>query len=247
MGAARFAQEGRDAAEIAEQAGKLLLEIQKRTPNGDTRGAEGDRSANTFILDELRRRYPGDAILSEESPDDTARLAAERLWIVDPLDGTREFSEGRHDWGVHVAFVHRSELAAGAVALPARGLTLSTATIEPGQGTLAEKPRIAVSRSRAPEIAHEVARALNAELVPIGSAGYKAMSVVLGEAEAYIHAGGQYEWDAAAPAAVATAAGLHVSRIDGNPLKFNQERPWTPDLLICDPRLTRRILELLKS
>ena len=168
-----------------------------------------------------------------------------RVWIVDPLDGTREFGEPpRTDWAVHVALVIGGEPVAGAVALPARGLVLSTASpprLPPG----VERPRVVVSRTRPPASAQQLVNALDAELVPMGSAGAKAMAVVLGDADIYAHSGGQYEWDSAAPVAVAASAGLHVSRLDGSPLRYNQRDAWLPDLLICRPELAQPVLAAL--
>jgi 3'(2'), 5'-bisphosphate nucleotidase len=189
---------------------------------------------------------PEDGILSEEGRDDLTRLAVERVWIIDPLDGTREFSEpGRSDWAVHVALAIDGEVQAGAVALPAVGVTLAS---EPAPVVPEREPgrlRIVVSRSRPPAAAHLLARALDGELVALGSAGAKAMAVVLGHVDIYAHAGGQYEWDNAAPAVVALAAGLHASRLDGSPLRYNQRDPWLPDLLICRPELADDVLGVL--
>jgi 3'(2'), 5'-bisphosphate nucleotidase len=168
-------------------------------------------------------------VLSEEAPDDLGRLTADRVWIIDPLDGSREYAEpGRSDWAVHVALWERGDLTAGAVALPA---------FEPGPPRPPGRARIVVSRTRPPDIAAQVADSINAVLVPMGSAGAKAMAVVRGEADAYLHAGGMHEWDSAAPVFVARAAGLHASRLDGRPLRYNQPDPWLPDLLICRPEL----------
>jgi 3'(2'), 5'-bisphosphate nucleotidase len=179
-------------------------------------------------------------VLSEEAADDGARLTAERVWIIDPLDGTREFGEaGRADWAVHVALWERGELTAGAVALPAAGRVVSTAELRdasPGPGSREHvqgtRVRLLISRSRPPEFVHRLADQLDAELVPMGSAGAKAAAVIAGEADAYVHSGGQYEWDSAAPVAVARAAGLHASRIDGSSLRYNQADPAIPDILI---------------
>jgi 3'(2'), 5'-bisphosphate nucleotidase len=192
----------------------------------------------------LQTDHPDDAVLSEESADDPARLTARRVWIVDPLDGTREYTEsGRVDWAVHVALWVRDEgLRAGAVALPAQSRVCSTGAPPAALAAAHAPPRVVVSRSRPPEVADRVALALGAELVPLGSAGAKAIAVVIGDADAYVHAGGQYEWDSAAPAAVAHAAGLHVSRLDGAPLEYNQPNPWLPDLLICRRELAAAVL-----
>jgi 3'(2'), 5'-bisphosphate nucleotidase len=235
------------AAAIATSAGSLLLDLRGALADVDidTLKAEGDRSSHNFILHELHRARPDDAVLSEEAADDSARLTAARVWIVDPLDGTREYGEGRDDWAVHVALVIDGSVVASAVALPGLGLTL---TADPPPVLAAPHrggPRLVVSRTRPPAIAEQVATALGGELVPLGSAGAKAMAVVRGEADIYLHSGGQYEWDSAAPVGVANAAGLHTSRIDGSPLRYNQENPWLPDLLICRPELADTVLELV--
>jgi 3'(2'), 5'-bisphosphate nucleotidase len=170
------------------------------------------------------------------------RLAAERVWIVDPLDGTREFSElGREDWAVHVALWQSGHLVAGAVALPVQGITLATPTV-PAPPATADKPRIVVSRTRPPAIALAVRDALDGTLVEMGSAGAKVASVIRGLSDIYVHAGGQYEWDSAAPVAVARAAGLHTSRIDGSPLAYNQPDPLLPDLVVCRPEFADAVL-----
>jgi 3'(2'), 5'-bisphosphate nucleotidase len=209
-------------------------------------GDIGDRQAHLFLLDLLGREAAGDAVLSEEGRDDLRRLDAERVWIIDPVDGTREFSEaGRTDWAVHVALAIHGVAVAGAVALPARGLTLTTVPPPPPRPEHGDEPRILVSRSRPPYQARIVQEAIGGRLVPMGSAGAKAMAVVLGEADVYAHAGGQYEWDNAAPAVVAMAAGLHVSRLDGSELRYNQPDPWLPDLLICRRDLAEPVLRAL--
>jgi 3'(2'), 5'-bisphosphate nucleotidase len=202
----------------------------------------GDRVAQQFLAHALATARPDDAVLSEEAADDRRRLTADRVWIVDPLDGTREFAEGRADWAVHVALWCDSELTTGAVALPSLGVTLSTA--EPPHCPISDGGplRIAVSRTRAPALAGAVAVQLGAELVPMGSAGYKISAVLRGEADAYIHAGGQYEWDSAAPVAVARAAGLHASRLDGSALRYNEPEPYLPDLVVCRPELADALL-----
>ena len=241
-----------EAARIATAAGELLLSIRDElTSRGaDSRELkdEGDQRSHDFIMEELRRVRPDDAILSEEGKDDLARLDADRTWIVDPVDGTREFSEPpRTDWAVHVAMVVNGAPVVGAVALPALGVTLSTADsiLMPNEG--ATPPRMIVSRSRPPAAATVVAEQLGAVLVEMGSAGAKAMSVVRGESEMYAHSGGQYEWDSCAPVAVALAAGLHCSRIDGTELTYNHEDPYLPDLLICRPEYATAALEALAS
>ncbi|MDT5010281.1 MAG: 3(2), 5-bisphosphate nucleotidase, partial [Mycobacterium sp.] len=103
-------------------------------------------------------------------------------------------------------------------------------------------PRIVVSRTRPPAIALDVRDHLNGTLVEMGSAGAKVASVVQGIADVYVHAGGQYEWDNAAPVAVARAAGLYASRIDGSPLEYNQRDPLLPDIVICRPELADSVL-----
>jgi 3'(2'), 5'-bisphosphate nucleotidase len=225
----------RVAARLATQAGELLLAVRDELADAPAveRKAAGDKRSHEFLMEELARVRPADAVLSEEGADDPRRLAAERVWIVDPLDGTREFSElGRHDWAVHVALWQSGELVAGAVALPAQGLTLATPNVAP-PSPYPGPPRILVSRTRPPAIALRVREELRGTLVEMGSAGAKVAAVVQGLADVYIHAGGQHEWDSAAPVVVARAAGLHTSRIDGSPLQYNQPDPLLPDLLVC--------------
>jgi len=229
------------AEELAQRAGALLLRLRAAGADGRT----GDSESDAFLLAELAARRPADAVLSEESPDPAARRTAERVWIVDPLDGTREYGEaGRTDWAVHVALWERGELVCGAVALPALSTVRSSRTpvrspVGAGVG------RIAVSRTRPPAWAYPVAEELGAELVGMGSAGAKVDAVLRGEVDAYLHDGGQYEWDSAAPVAVARAAGLHASHVDGSPLTYNEPDPWSPDLLVCDAGVADRILGLI--
>ncbi|WP_305093425.1 3'(2'),5'-bisphosphate nucleotidase CysQ [Prescottella sp. R16] len=242
--------DARSAVEIATEAGKLLLGLRERPTVPGVEAAEirsaGDRLSHEFIAGALQERFPHDAVLSEEGADDRTRLGADRVWIVDPLDGTREFGEpDRVDWAVHVALVERGVLTVGAVAMPATGVTYSTLDGPVDLPPLRDVPRVVVSRTRRPEPVTALATALDAELVEMGSAGAKAMAVVRGDVDIYAHAGGQYEWDSAAPVAVAHAAGLHVSRIDGSELVYNQENPWLPDLLICRPEWAGRALEVL--
>ena len=231
---------------LADEAGRLLIDLQASGRfEGKALGVEGDRIANAYLMDALRRARPFDAILSEEEKDDLSRLAVDRVWIIDPLDGTREYGEGRDDWAVHVALSVRGEVCEGAVALPALGLTLGSAhppAVPPSRGKL----RILVSRTRPPAEALSVAEKLDADLVPMGSAGAKAMAVVRGVADIYLHAGGQYEWDNAAPVAVALASGLHASRIDGQSLTYNNPDPYLPDLLICQEALVERVMSALR-
>ena len=243
-------RDGRAAVEIATEAGRLLLDIRLKLALADADAAEirgaGDRLSHEYIVGVLADRFPGDAVLSEEGADDVARIGAERVWIVDPLDGTREFGElGRTDWAVHVALVEHGRLTVGAVAMPALDVTYSTLDVSTPAAPSGGAPKVVVSRTRRPEPVMAMADALGAELVEMGSAGAKAMAVVRGDVDVYAHAGGQYEWDSAAPVAVARAAGLHVSRIDGSELVYNQENPWLPDLLICRPELAGEILEVL--
>lgn len=240
------------ASELAEEAGRLLVELRQRLADADTPAAvlkaEGDRQAHELLMVRLADLRPGDAVLSEEGKDDAARLDAARTWIVDPLDGTREFSEvPRTDWAVHVALVEDHRPIAGAVALPALGLVLSTHVPATLSRTPADPPRMIVSRSRPPAAATHVAAVLGADLVEMGSAGAKTMAVVRGECEIYVHSGGQYEWDSCAPVAVAAAAGCHVSRIDGSELLYNQADPYLPDLLVCRPELADAALAALAS
>lgn len=234
------------AIEIAEKAGKLLLEIQQSGLDGKELGKAGDEKANALIIDMLKLHRPEDAILSEEEKDNLDRLKAHRVWIVDPLDGTREYGEKRTDWAVHIALSINKEPSLGAVALPGLGLVLSTGN-PPKVPAGNNPPKLLVSRTRPAADAVSVAEKLGAELLPMGSAGAKAMAVVRGEADIYLHSGGQYEWDNCAPAAVAKAAGLHVSRADGSPLVYNEENPYLPDLLICRPEWAQRVLEAQKG
>lgn len=231
---------------VAFEAGQLLTGL--RHAPAEAGAPPADDRSNELIEQRLRAAFPGDAILSEESPDSSARLDARRIWIVDPLDGTREYGEPpRDDWAVHVALVDGGTLVAGAVALPARSMVFTTATPHPVPARPGRPMRIAVSRTRPPAAAATVAEAVGGELVPMGSAGAKAMAVVRGDVDAYVHGGGQYEWDTAAPAAVAGASGLHVCRLDGSPLRFNQPDPYSPDLLICHQADAAQLLELLAS
>ncbi|OBI77804.1 3'(2'),5'-bisphosphate nucleotidase CysQ [Mycobacterium sp. E740] len=237
------------AARLAAAAGDLLLGVRAELADATEgeRKAAGDKRSHEFLTEALAAERPDDAVLSEEGADDPVRLTAERVWIVDPLDGTREFSElGRDDWAVHVALWQAGELVAGGVALPAQGITLATPRVEsPAEGP--DKPRIVVSRTRPPAIALAVRDALGGTLVEMGSAGAKVASVVQGLSDVYVHAGGQYEWDSAAPVAVARAAGLHTSRIDGSPLTYNRPDPLLPDLVVCRPELADAVLAVTRN
>lgn len=230
------------AAEIATAAGALLLRVQSECAGGD----RGDREANTLILDHLRAARPDDAILSEESADDESRLARSRVWIVDPLDGTREFTERREDWAVHVGLAIDGAPVIGAVALPRLGLTLRS-DAPPALRSAASPPRMLVSRTRPSKLCADVGKSLGANYVSMGSAGAKAMAVVRGDAEIYLHSGGQHQWDNCAPVAVALAAGLHCSRIDGSPLVYNQPGTSLPDLLICRKELAEPVLKQIRN
>ena len=236
------------AAEMATLAGELLVEVRARGGEAAAMKDAGDRASQACLAELLAARYPGDAILSEEAADDSDRLTNRRVWIIDPLDGTREFSEPpRDDWAVHVALVEDGALVVGAVALPAMALTLSTAGPFPARAAGERPPRVLVSRTRPTEHATAVADALDGELLPMGSAGAKAMAVVRGVADVYAHSGGQWEWDSAAPVAVAAAAGLHVSRLDGSPLVYNRADPWMPDVLICRPELADTVIATCRT
>ena len=238
------------ARDLAVAAGERLLKLRASGSTADDLRRAGDLGSQEYLANELARARPNDSVLSEEAVDDPARLAADRVWIIDPLDGTREFGEeGRVDWAVHVALWERGDLVAGAVALPAQEAVLSTAEPPPTPPSAAPGAtlRLVVSRSRPPEFVQRLAVQLGAELVPLGSAGAKAASVITGEVDAYVHSGGQYEWDSAAPVAVARAAGLHTSRIDGSNLRYNSEQPWMPDILICPVPIAGRLLDAIKS
>ncbi|WP_371390034.1 3'(2'),5'-bisphosphate nucleotidase CysQ [Protofrankia sp. BMG5.30] len=244
------------AARLATDAGALLLRIRAELGFADPAALRdaGDARSQALLAAALARHRGQDAVLSEEATDDPARLTARRVWIIDPLDGTREFSEpGRSDWAVHVALWQDGELAAGAVALPAQGITLATGgpsavparSAAPAPPAGGGGPRLVASRTRAPALVTTVAEALGGTVVPLGSAGAKVAAVVRGTADAYLHAGGQYEWDSAAPVAVARAVGLHTSRLDGSALVYNRPDPYQPDLLVCRPELATGILALV--
>ena len=232
------------AAQLALQAGQILLDVRASGAfEGKALGKEGDRQANAFLCEALRRERPDDGLLSEEEKDDVARCSMSRVWIVDPVDGTREYGEARSDWAVHVGLAINGEAQAGAVALPGLDGGIVLRTDQPAPlPEAAPVPRLVVSRTRPAKEAVEVSKAIGGELVPMGSAGAKAMAVVRGEAEIYLHSGGQYEWDSCAPVAVAKAHGLHCSRIDGSPLTYNNEDTYLPDLLICRPEWAERVL-----
>jgi 3'(2'), 5'-bisphosphate nucleotidase len=242
---------------LADRAGEALLEVRTGPAEGQELKDAGDRRAQQVLAELLAIHRPADAVLSEEAADSAVRLSADRVWIIDPLDGTREFSERpRPDWAVHVALWARlgaatgsagaiGELVAGAVALPAEQTTFGTDQPPVLPAPVDGPIRLAVSRSRPPAFVMELARRLDAELVPMGSAGVKCASVWRGQADAYVHGGGQYEWDSAAPVVVARAAGLHTSRIDGTVLEYNRPNPSLPDLVVCRPELADRILRVI--
>lgn len=233
------------AAHLAEAAGRILLDVRASgLLSLQALGKAGDATANQFLVHALREHRPEDGLLSEEEKDNPDRLAKNRVWIVDPVDGTREYGEERADWAVHVALAINGVPSVGAVALPGLDLVLRSDRPMP-LPAMAETPRMLVSRTRPAKEAVEVAEKIGAVLVPMGSAGAKAMAVVRGEAEIYLHTGGQYEWDSCAPAAVAAAHGLHVSRVDGSPLIYNQPDTYMPDLLICRRDWAEKVLSLV--
>ena len=238
------------ARAIAESAAAVLVAARASYDGDDLTVLKnlGDSTAQDHIAGRLSALRPDDEVLSEEAKDSPARLSASRVWIIDPLDGTREYSEGRDDWAVHVALWEDGELAASAVALGGPETVLTTADVPMlggAAGPAGAPIRIAVSRSRPPALVTTVAEALGAELVAMGSAGVKVCSVVNGVTDAYVHGGGQYEWDSAAPVAVARAAGLHTSRLDGSPLVYNREDPYLPDLVVCRPELAQTLLDVI--
>jgi 3'(2'), 5'-bisphosphate nucleotidase len=207
---------------------------------------EGDVAGHRYIMSALTAARPDDVILSEEAADNRKRLNATRVWIIDPIDGTNEFAEHpRHDWAIHIALWEAGELTAASVALPTLGITFDASPAAVVPPSTRAKPLLVTSRSRNPYCAVMVANALGCDVARLGSAGAKAMAVVMGEADIYVHDGGMYQWDSAAPSAVAKAAGLHVSRIDGSPLKYNQESLWLPDFLVCRTELAEPALKAL--
>ncbi len=237
------------AAALAEEAGRRLLTIRAQGLEGAELKAAGDQGSHDFLMAELARVRPQDAVLSEEGKDDQIRLGAKRVWIVDPLDGTREFSElDREDWAVHVALWEGGELVAGAVGLPAQGEVLSTGRPPTPAPRAADAPlRVAASRSRPPEWLATLTAQLGGELVPMGSAGAKTAAVLQGKVDAYVHGGGQYEWDSAAPVAVARSGGFWATRVDGSPLVYNQPNPWLPDLVVGHPQIAGTLMAALQA
>jgi 3'(2'), 5'-bisphosphate nucleotidase len=233
------------AAQLAQAAGRLLIEVREGSGLiGTALGAVGDAAANRFLCEAIRAARPDDVLLSEEEKDNPARLAKRRVWIVDPVDGTREYGEARADWAVHVGLAVDGAASVGAVALPGLdgGLMLRSDQPQP-LPAMAPRPRFVVSRTRPAPEAQAIAAALGGELVPMGSAGAKAIAVVRGAAEVYLHSGGQYEWDSCAPVAVAAAHGLHCSRLDGSPLVYNRPDTYMPDLLICRTEWAGEVLQ----
>jgi 3'(2'), 5'-bisphosphate nucleotidase len=239
------------ASDIATSAGALLLELREELKDADPKELRtaGDARSQTLLAQLLGKGRPDDAVLSEEAEDDQVRLQSDRVWIIDPLDGTREYGEPpRDDWAVHVALWERGKgLTTGAVALPAQGVTLATGADLPARDPAPSRPRLVVSRTRAPEFVTAVAERLGGELVPMGSAGAKTMAIVQGRADVYVHAGAMHEWDTAAPAVVAAAAGLHVCRFDGSALEFNTADALTTELVICLPELADQVLEAVRA
>lgn len=235
------------AAQLAETAGRILLEVRDSgLVEGKALGKAGDETSNAFLMEALKAQRPEDAILSEESKDDKSRLQQSRVWIIDPVDGTREYGEGRTDWAVHVALSINGKAAIGAVALPGLNLVLRSDQ-PPALKPMNNPPKMLVSRSRPGKEATAVAQMIGAELLPMGSAGAKAMAVVRGEADVYLHSGGQYEWDNCAPIAIANAAGLHTCRMDGSEFVYNCDDTYLPDLLICRPELAEQVRKAIDS
>jgi 3'(2'), 5'-bisphosphate nucleotidase len=242
----RLVNDAELAREIASEAGDLLLAIRARADlTGAALGDCGDREADDLIHTRLRAARPDDFILSEETTDDRRRCSASRVWVIDPLDGTRDYADRLDDWAVHIGLAIDGLPVTGAVALPVLGRVFATDDPAPAFPPLPARPRMVASRTRCPALVERVAAALDAELIGMGSAGAKAMAVLDGRADVYLHAGGQYEWDSCAPVAVALAAGLHASRIDGARLRYNCEDPRLPDLLICRPELAECVLALV--
>jgi 3'(2'), 5'-bisphosphate nucleotidase len=235
------------AAQLAMATGDILNAVRASgLCSAKMLGKAGDQTANQFLIHAIREQRPDDGLLSEESKDTSERLGKSRVWVIDPVDGTREYGEGRSDWAVHVALIVDGKPVIGAVALPGLGVTLRSDRPIPAPVRPA-RLRMLVSRTRPGAEAIAVAKALGAEVIPMGSAGAKAMAVVRGEADIYLHSGGQHEWDSAAPVAVALAHGLHCSRIDGSPLVYNQADTYVPDLLICEKDKADAILTLVRN
>jgi len=238
------------ASRVATEAGVMLVNLRDELVAEGVHywdlKDEGDVAGHRYIMSALTASRPDDVILSEEAADNRKRLSADRVWIIDPIDGTNEFAEHpRHDWAIHIALWESGELTAASVALPTLGITFDASPAAVVPPSTREKPLLVTSRSRNPYCAVMVANALGCDVARLGSAGAKAMAIVMGEADIYVHDGGMYQWDSAAPAAVAKAAGLHVSRIDGSELKYNQESLWLPDFLVCRIELAEPALKAL--
>lgn len=240
------------ASRIATQAGVMLVELRDELAiegihYWDLKD-EGDVAGHRYIIDALTQARPDDVILSEEAADNRRRLSAERVWIIDPIDGTNEFAEPpRYDWAIHIALWEKGKLTVGSVALPTLGITFDADPAPIVPPSTRERPLLVTSRTRNPYCAVKVANALGCDVARLGSAGAKAMAVVMGEADIYVHDGGMYQWDSAAPSAVAAAAGLHVSRTDGSPLIYNEESLWLPDFLVCRPEFAEAALRALSD
>ena len=240
------------ASRIATQAGVMLVELREELAiegihYWDLKD-EGDVAGHRYIMDALTQARPDDVILSEEAADNRRRLSAERVWIIDPIDGTNEFAEPpRYDWAIHIALWEKGKLTVGSVALPTLGITFDADPAPIVPPSTRERPLLVTSRTRNPYCAVKVANALGCDVARLGSAGAKAMAVVMGEADIYVHDGGMYQWDSAAPSAVAAAAGLHVSRTDGSPLIYNEESLWLPDFLVCRPEFAEAALRALND
>ncbi len=240
------------ASRIATQAGVMLVELRDELAiegihYWDLKD-EGDVAGHRYIMDALTQARPEDVILSEEAADNRRRLSAERVWIIDPIDGTNEFAEPpRYDWAIHIALWEKGKLTVGSVALPTLGITFDADPAPIVPPSTRERPLLVTSRTRNPYCAVKVANALGCDVARLGSAGAKAMAVVMGEADIYVHDGGMYQWDSAAPSAVAAAAGLHVSRTDGSPLIYNEESLWLPDFLVCRPEFAEAALRALND
>lgn len=240
------------ASRIATQAGIMLVELRDELAiegihYWDLKD-EGDVAGHRYIIDALTQARPDDVILSEEAADNRRRLSAERVWIIDPIDGTNEFAEPpRYDWAIHIALWEKGKLTVGSVALPTLGITFDADPAPIVPPSTRERPLLVTSRTRNPYCAVKVANALGCDVARLGSAGAKAMAVVMGEADIYVHDGGMYQWDSAAPSAVAAAAGLHVSRTDGSSLIYNEESLWLPDFLVCRPEFAEAALRALND
>ncbi|MEJ2868106.1 inositol monophosphatase family protein [Actinomycetospora sp. OC33-EN08] len=248
-GSPAYADDAALARELADETGRLLLDLRESAPPGRDREYAGDEQAHEFLTRELARRRPDDAVLSEEgSLDPRSRRGAHRLWIVDPLDGSSGFGRGTDEWGVHVALVVDGRLAAGAVAVPGADALVDSGTVDPvPDDPVGDELAVTVSRSRPPHELRTVERAFRVRLVRRSAAGVKMLAVLRGEADVYLHSGGQYEWDNAAPMAVAMAAGLLATRIDGSPVPYGQDDPYSPDLLIARPAVHAAVLAALSA